>query len=103
MDCVVRTDQKVRSRALQGLSGTQHKLSHRLLPACACINGLHVLSQSDGMHGDFRMRMLAHEGFSFQTDSAIAKGRAFCAASDNANMPGHKNKVIPENRSGKGT
>src|SRR5215467_11707583 len=95
MDGVVRTDQKIRSGALQYFCRTQHQLRHRLPPGSR-VNRLHVVGQADGMHGDFRMRMPAHQRLRFQTDRPVTERRSFRTAADNADVLCHPRKSIWE-------
>src|SRR4051812_47133174 len=93
MDCVVRTDQEIRTGALEHLRGPEHQLAN-LFPIVRQLNRLHIFGQRDGVHRQFRMHMPAHQRLRFQTYRPIAESRSFCAATNNPNMLCHARKSI---------
>src|SRR5438270_9210011 len=93
MDCIVRTNLKVRAGTFQSLRRPKHDLAQRL-PVFPVIERKHVLSQCDGVHGHFRVGVAAHERLGFQTKSAIAERRSLRAAADDTDMSAHARKSI---------
>ena len=58
------------------------------------LDGLHVLAETVGVHGDFRMHVTSQQGRSFGADGAIAEGGAFGGAGDDSDVQGLGHGVI---------
>ena len=92
VDGVVRGEEKVRAAALELAGRGEHEFGDGR-PVIA-LDGLHVLAEAVGVHGDFRMHVAAEQGRSFSADGAIAEGGSFGGAGDDSDVQGLGHCVI---------
>ena len=85
MDGVVGTNQEICANRFQLVGGGKHQLAYAR-PVVAVDAG-HVVGQREGVHRDLGMCMQAQDRGALDADRAVAQGRAFRRAGDDADMP----------------
>src|SRR5438270_10766688 len=88
VDSVVRADEKISADRRQFLCRREHQVADA--GPIVAVDVTHVIRERMGVHGNFWMRVPAHQFSAFQADRTIAKRGPFRAASHDANMLSHK-------------